>query len=195
MVAFGIASAMLTTYDSHYQNYLEDALILGGPAADTYQTYDEMGRLESTRSVNHLDLPQHHQTDEWRTDGLLLKRDGVVPATAEETFLYDDHGRVMDATSGSRSLTYKYDAFGNLEEKLSTIGTDTDVDEYKYLPGGSPHRLTAVDIGGVTHNLTYKDRSWGRRRQRQLAVPRPTTRELCFFRLLTWPGTYEGGSV
>ena len=103
----------------------------------------------------------------WRTNSSLYqridKRDSI-DTSYTDTYDYDDIERVTEqVTSGgaTRSLDFTYDVYGNLKSKTAsndlTLDEDLDIDGYTYGASTKPHRLTAVDIAGVTNHVAYDD--------------------------------------
>lgn len=89
----------------------------------------------------------------WRAHGQLYQRS---KGSTTETFGYDGLNRVASATTTSRTLSYDYDDLGNLEEILSTVGSDADTDNFNYDGGtAGPHGLYQSYYGGVLHTFVY----------------------------------------
>ncbi len=134
-----------------------------GNGLSTVRAYDpETARLESLHTGSATS-PTEIQglTYVYDTAGNLRSRSsdrnlsGVESFT--ETFIYDNLHRVTDAdttglASGTRNLTYSYDALGNIKTKTGV----SDVGGYHYGEGGAgPHAVSRVVLSGATTNYGY----------------------------------------
>ncbi|MEQ8861434.1 MAG: hypothetical protein RIC56_22545, partial [Pseudomonadales bacterium] len=114
------------------------------------------GTLASPKSVQDLEAV-------WRSNGALyqrIDRRGTTSTTDDlfDTLTYDTLERLTQqatTTGASRTLSFAYDAYGNLTTKTSNVTADLDVTGYSYTASGKPHRLVSVTIGGVSTALTH----------------------------------------
>jgi RHS repeat-associated protein len=116
----------------------------------------QTGTIVTPKSIQDLEY-------KWRSNSTLYQRIDHRNTTSTsddytDTFSYDPLDRVTSqATSvgATRSLSFGYDAYGNLTGKTSSVSGDLNVSAYSYGVSGKPHRLSSVSIGGVSNTLTY----------------------------------------
>lgn len=123
-----------------------------GNELTTVRTFDPTsGRMQSILTDHGViqDL-----TYVWRTDGSLKSR---AQGNVTETFTYDSLKRLTSATTNNataRTLSYGYDALGNMLSKTSNVQTDTNLTGYTY-GASKPNAVTNVTIGSDSMALNY----------------------------------------
>ena len=97
----------------------------------------------------------------WRSDGLLASRASHVGGNSAklEEFDRDPLGRLTKAATklggvAKRTLSYNYDARGNLTGKTSSVDADIDVSAYAY-DASKPNRLAGATIEGKTYRFAH----------------------------------------
>ena len=97
----------------------------------------------------------------WRSDGLLASRASHVGGNSAklEEFDRDPLGRLTKAATklggvAKRTLTYSYDAKGNLKARTSSVDADIDVSAYGY-DAAKPNRLAGATIGGKAYKFSH----------------------------------------
>ena len=115
----------------------------------------ETGTAGTPKSVQDLEYT-------WKTNGTLLSRtnqQGTASTSDDitETFGFDFLNRLKSADTlpSGRTLTQSYDNHGNLFSKMSDIAGDLDVSNYSYPVSTDPHRLSSVNIGGISTSFSY----------------------------------------
>jgi len=128
----------------------------GYDAATGRLTSIQTGTIATPKAIQDLEY-------KWRSNSTLYQRIDHRNTTTTsddytDAFSYDALERVTaQATSvgAIRSLSFGYDAYGNLTSKTSSVSGDLNVTGYSYGVSGKPHRLSSVSIGGVSNTLTY----------------------------------------
>jgi RHS repeat-associated protein len=131
-------------------------------------SYDpNSGRLTTIKTGQTLASQQIQDLEyQWRSNGSLYKRtDRKNTATSSDdvtdTFTYDGWERLKSqATTGAaaRTLAFDFDKLGNLLNKVTSVGAvsqDNQATNYNYADTARPHRLTSVNIKGITSQLNY----------------------------------------
>lgn len=123
-----------------------------GNGLRTVRTFDPTsGRLSSIKTDEGIIQDLSY---DWRTDGSLYSR---KEGPNLETFAYDNLKRLTSAVYNNalgRTLSFTYDAFGNLQSKTSNLSPDTDVTGYGYGPS-KPNAVTSLTIGTDAMSLAY----------------------------------------
>jgi RHS repeat-associated protein len=129
-----------------------------GNGVTTARAFDaKTGRLTDIDTEGSTVLQDEHYA--WQSNGILESRTRDHSTQAiTETFVHDGLNRLTSATtdlSTDRVLTTSYDLRGNLQQKISSVGGDTNVTDYEYL--SDSNRIDTVDIGADTYSLDYDD--------------------------------------
>ena len=169
-------------YNAHgYRTTLTDAAT--GKAMETREAMDAFGNVTRTTHGNGVaetrafDAKTGRPTDidalssggtkirddayAWRSDGLLASRASHVGGNSAklEEFDRDPLGRLTKAATklggvAKRTLSYTYDAKGNLKTRTGSVDADIDVSAYGY-DAAKPHRLAGATIEGKTYKFAH----------------------------------------
>ena len=166
-------SGLSVSYEYNARGYLSN-LKRGSAALVTYAGMDAWGNTTretygngvttartfdaATGRATGIDTAQgtaafQDETYAWRSDGLLGRR---AKGADREDFAYDLLGRLTGAEAyldgsrtAGRTLSYGYDALGNLTSKTSDAAEDADAASYAYGTGSTaPTRLASAVLGG-----------------------------------------------
>ncbi len=94
------------------------------------------------------------QSYRWYSDGTLYQRSERARTNVTETFSYDNLNRLIQASTGVRTLSYDHDALGNLLYQRDSSANGHNVEPYVY-DSRKPHQLKRATINGTLHYYTY----------------------------------------
>ena len=130
-----------------------------GNGITTARHYDpKTGRLTGIDTQDISNNLLQNNTYQWQSDGLLTQRTNNIVSSKVETFTYDALNRLQDAITQAggigRTASTRYALNGNIESKTSSDGSD-NISGYQYGNNAGPHAVSAVNINGIAHTLTY----------------------------------------
>ena len=133
----------------------------GNGVAETRAFDAKTGRPRAVATISGGGTKIRDDAYAWRSDGLLASRASHVGGNSAklEEFDRDPLGRLTKAETklggvAKRTLSYTYDAKGNLKTRTSSVDADIDVSAYGY-DAAKPHRLAGATIGGKTYKFAH----------------------------------------
>ena len=133
----------------------------GNGVAETWAFDAKTGRPTDIDALSSGGTKIRDDAYAWRSDGLLASRASHVGGNSAklEEFDRDPLGRLTEAATklggvAKRTLSYNYDAKGNLTKRTSSVDADIDVSAYSY-DASKPHRLAGATIGGKTYKFAH----------------------------------------